>query len=73
MALTAQLMASMDDGHLLASIEAELDPLTSTAIEQELTKRLANVLGERDRYRELTQAITDNDLSGLINFINSQE
>jgi hypothetical protein len=42
--LTAQLMASMDDEHLLAAALAELDPLTSTALETELLARFERLL-----------------------------
>ena len=44
--LTAQLMASMDDEHLLASARAEIDPLTSTALELELLERFERLLEE---------------------------
>ncbi|MHB1368657.1 MAG: hypothetical protein ACYCW7_00420 [Pseudomonadaceae bacterium] len=42
--LTAQLAASMDDEHLLASARAEIDPLTSTALELELLERFERLL-----------------------------
>lgn len=44
MTLTAQLMASMDDGHLVAVLHAEMDPLTSTDTEQELLARFESLL-----------------------------
>lgn len=44
MALTAQLMASMDDGHLVSALHAEMDPLTSTETEQELLARFESLL-----------------------------
>lgn len=47
MALSAQLMASMDDEHLVAALLSELDPLTSTAAEQELLARLEGLLDQK--------------------------
>lgn len=47
MALTAQLMASMDDGHLVQALYTELDPLTSTDAERELLARLERLLEHR--------------------------
>lgn len=44
--LTAQLAKSMDDEHLLASARAEIDPLTSTALELELLERFERLLAE---------------------------
>ena len=44
--LTAQLAKSMDDEHLLASARAEIDPLTSTALELELLDRFERLLDE---------------------------
>lgn len=46
--LTAQLMASMDDRHLVASIYAEQDPLTSSAAEIELLARFEALLDEKN-------------------------
>lgn len=46
--LTAQLMKSMDDRHLCASIYAEQDPLTSSAAEMELLTRFEALLDEVD-------------------------
>lgn len=45
--LTAQLAKSMDDEHLLASARAEIDPLTSTALELELLERFERLLDEQ--------------------------
>ena len=42
--LTANLMASMGDEHLIAALRAEIDPLTSTSIEIELLNRFEKVL-----------------------------
>lgn len=61
MALSAQLMANMDDDHLVTALHAELDPLTSTAAEQELLTRLENLLDEKDD--ELQQAVNNYDLT----------
>ena len=44
--LTAQLMKSMDADRLLASARAEIDPLTSTALELELLERFERLLDE---------------------------
>lgn len=52
--LTAQLMQSMDDRHLVASIYAEQDPLTSSAAEIELLARFERLLDENNG--ELTAA-----------------
>lgn len=46
--LTAQLAKYMDDEHLLASARAEIDPLTSTALELELLARFERLLDEFD-------------------------
>lgn len=54
MALTAQLMASMDDGHLVQALYTELDPLTSTDAERELLARVERLLNENNN--ELTAA-----------------
>lgn len=61
MALSAQLMASMDDDHLVTALHAELDPLTSTATEQELLTRFEALLDEKDD--ELQQAVNNHDLT----------
>ena len=57
--LTAQLAKSMDDEHLLASARAEIDPLTSTALELELLDRFEALLDEQDG--ELTEAVEEFD------------
>lgn len=46
--LTAQLMASMDDRHLVASIYAEQDMLTSSAAEIELLARFEALLEQQN-------------------------
>lgn len=45
--LTVQLMKYMDDRHLVASIYAEQDPLTSSAAEIELLTRFERLLDEQ--------------------------
>lgn len=62
MALTAQLMASMDDDHLVSALHAELDPLTSTSTERELLARVERLLDETND--EIQQAANNYDLSG---------
>lgn len=57
--LTAQLMKSMDDRRLVASIYAEQDPLTSSAAEIELLTRFEALLDEQDG--ELTEAVAEFD------------
>lgn len=52
--LTAQLMKAMDDRHLVASIYAEQDPLTSSAAEIELLARFEALLDEKNE--DLTEA-----------------
>jgi len=42
--LTAQLMKSMDDEHLLTAARTELDPLTCTPLETELLDRFERLL-----------------------------
>lgn len=49
--LTAQLAKSMDDEHLLASARAEIDPLTSTALELELLERFERLLDEASEHK----------------------
>ena len=61
MALTANLMNAMDDDHLVMALHAELDPLTSTAAEQELLARFEAMLDEQDD--ELQQAVNNYDLT----------
>lgn len=57
--LTAQLAKSMDDEHLLASARAEIDPLTSTALELELLDRFERLLDEVDG--DLNEAVAEFD------------
>lgn len=45
--LTAALMAAMDNGHLIAAIHAEADPLTTTPIETELLRRLEGCVADK--------------------------
>ena len=52
--LTAQLMKSMDDRRLVASIYADQDPLTSSAAEIELLARFEALLDEKNE--DLTEA-----------------
>jgi hypothetical protein len=49
--LTAQLAKSMDDEHLLASARAEIDPLTSTALELELLERFERLLDKASEHK----------------------
>jgi hypothetical protein len=44
MPLTPELMKLMDNGHLIAAVRCELDPLTSTPLELELLNRLEAAL-----------------------------
>ena len=55
--LTAQLAKSMDDEHLLASARAEIDPLTSTALELELLERFERLL---ERFERLLDEASEN-------------
>lgn len=57
--MTAQLMKSMDDHHLVASLYAEQDPLTSSAAEIELLTRFEALLDEKDD--ELNEAVGEFD------------
>lgn len=57
--LTAQLAKSMDDEHLLASARAEIDTLTSTALELELLERFERLLDERNG--DINEAIGEFD------------
>lgn len=52
--LSASFLAQMDDEHLLAVAIAEQDPLTSTPLELELTRRLQALL---DNERERSQCL----------------
>jgi hypothetical protein len=62
MPLTAQIMASMDDGHLLAAIDAELDALTSTDIERELAKRFESLLDQQAAYEPTFKVLDDHGI-----------
>ena len=64
--LTAQLMKSMDDGHLLASARAEIDPLTSTALELELLDRFERMF-EHKQIIDLVEEheINDDEVDAL--------
>lgn len=69
--LTAQLVKSMDDEHLLASARAEIDPLTSTALELELLDRFERLLDEQhgnEGVRALTEEykLTADDMRAVI-------
>lgn len=55
--LTAQLAASMDDEHLLASARAEIDPLTSTALELELLERFERLLDEASEHKPVADLL----------------
>jgi hypothetical protein len=57
--LTAQLMKSMDDEHLLASARAEIDPLTSTALELELLERFERLLDEASEYKPVADLLEE--------------
>lgn len=55
--LTAQLAKSMDDEHLLASARAEIDPLTSTALELELLERFERLLDEASEHKPVADLL----------------
>jgi hypothetical protein len=57
--LTAQLAASMDDEHLLASARAEIDPLTSTALELELLERFERLLDEASEHKPVADLLEE--------------
>lgn len=57
--LTAQLMKSMDDEHLLASARAEIDPLTSTALELELLERFERLLDEASEHKPVADLLEE--------------
>lgn len=59
--LTAQLMKSMDDRHLVSSLYAEQDPLTSSAAEMELLTRFEALLDEVDG--DLNEAVGEFDFT----------
>lgn len=50
--MTAQLMAAMSDEHLVAAIRAEHDPLTSTAIEDELLARFERAISSEVTFED---------------------
>jgi hypothetical protein len=60
-ALTEQLMSLMDDSHLVTALHCELDPLTSTATERELLRRIECLLEEMDS--DLVKAADNFDLT----------
>ena len=57
--LTAQLAKSMDDEHLLASARAEIDPLTSTALELELLERFERLLDEASEHKPVADLLEE--------------
>lgn len=57
--LTAQLANSMDDEHLLASARAEIDPLTSTALELELLERFERLLDEASEHKPVADLLEE--------------
>lgn len=57
--LTAQLAKSMDDEHLLASARAEIDPLTSTALELELLDRFERLLDEASEHKPVADLLEE--------------
>ncbi len=61
--LTAQLMKSMDAGHLVASTRAELDPLTSTSLELELLDRLETLLDEQEENKPIAELLDEYEVS----------
>lgn len=61
--LTAQLMKSMDDEHLLASARAEIDPLTSTALELELIERFETLLNETAKVAPIGNLLDEYEVS----------
>ena len=61
--LTAQLMKSMDADHLVASARAEIDPLTSTALELELLDRLEKLLDEQSANQPVAELLEEYEVS----------
>ena len=57
--LTAQLAKSMDDEHLLVSARAEIDPLTSTALELELLDRFERLLDEASEHKPVADLLEE--------------
>ena len=70
--LTAQLAKSMDDEHLLASARAEIDPLTSTALELELLDRFERLLDDVKAVIESHPA-SMKDQAALLSLLNDQD
>lgn len=61
--LTAQLAKSMDDEHLLASARAEIDPLTSTALELELLDRFERLLDEASEHKSVADLLEEYEVA----------
>lgn len=61
--LTAQLAKSMDDEHLLASARAEIDPLTSTALELELLDRFERLLDEASEHKPVADLLEEYEVT----------
>lgn len=61
--LTAQLMKSMNAGHLVASARAEIDPLTSTPLELELLDRLETLLDEQSTNQPIAELLDEYEVS----------
>jgi len=61
--LTAQLAKSMDDEHLLASARAEIDPLTSTALELELLDRFDRLLDEASEHKPVADLLEEYEVA----------
>ena len=61
--LTAQLAKSMDDEHLLASARAEIDPLTSTALELELLERFERLLDEASENKPVADLLEEYEVA----------
>lgn len=83
--LTAQLAKSMDDEHLLASARAEIDPLTSTALELELLDRFERLLDEASELKPVADLLEEyeavieshpaslKDQAALLSLLNDQD
>lgn len=61
--LTAQLAKLMDDAHLLASARAEIDPLTSTALELELLDRFERLLDEASEHKPVADLLEEYEVA----------
>lgn len=61
--LTAQLAKHMDDEHLLASARAEIDPLTSTALELELLDRFERLLDEASEHKPVADLLEEYEVA----------